>query len=107
MNSTDVTQALEALPDLVDPQKLAGVNTVAHFELSGEGGGDWILTIVDGRLSVAQGAPSSPDLTFRMEASDLQAMLSGSLNPIAAFMQGKIKVVGDMMVAMRLQALFT
>lgn len=105
-NFPDVAQALEALPTMVDPQKLAGTNTVALFDLSGEGGGAWTLTITDGHLSVSQGTPPSSDLTFKMAAGDFLAMLNGSLNPIAAFMQGKIKVVGDMAVAMRLQVLF-
>jgi putative sterol carrier protein len=33
-------------------------------------------------------------------------MLNGDLNPVAAFMQGRLKVEGDMSLAMRLQALF-
>ena len=34
---------------------------------------------------------------------DLSAMLSGELNPVNGFMSGKLKVLGDMGVAMRLQ----
>jgi len=34
-------------------------------------------------------------------------MFNGNLNPVSAFMQGRIKVEGDMMQVMRLQALFS
>ena len=37
---------------------------------------------------------------------DFQALISGNLNPMSAFMSGKIKVDGDMGVAMKLQSLF-
>ena len=36
----------------------------------------------------------------------LAGLLSGSLNPMAAFMQGKFKIEGDMGVAMRMQSVF-
>jgi putative sterol carrier protein len=37
---------------------------------------------------------------------NLKAMMTGDLNPMTAFMMGKIKVKGDMSVAMKLQSLF-
>lgn len=43
--------------------------------------------------------------TILVSAEDMKAMLSGELNPMTAFMAGKIKVKGDMTVAMKLQSL--
>ena len=45
------------------------------------------------------------DCTIKMSKSDLEDMIAGDLNPTAAFMQGKIKVEGDMSVAMQLSSL--
>ncbi|MTI44292.1 putative sterol carrier protein [Roseibium hamelinense] len=42
------------------------------------------------------------DCTITMSAEDMSDMLSGDLNPTAAFMGGKMKVDGDMSVAMKL-----
>ncbi|TAE73786.1 MAG: sterol-binding protein [Bacteroidetes bacterium] len=47
------------------------------------------------------------DCSVAVELSDLKDMLSGELNPMQAFMGGKMKVDGDMSVAMKLQALFS
>lgn len=41
--------------------------------------------------------------TVALELADLSAMLSGELNAVSGFMAGKLKVSGDMSVAMRLQ----
>ena len=41
--------------------------------------------------------------TVDISLDDFESMLSGSLNPMAAFMSGKMKVSGDMGVAMKLQ----
>jgi putative sterol carrier protein len=102
-----VSEALQAIAQDVDAASLAGLNTVALFDLAGEGGGQWTMTIDDGDISVAEGKTEPPKLTFKMEASDFLDMTSGSLNPVMAYMQGRIKVQGDMGVAMRLQALFS
>ena len=44
--------------------------------------------------------------TIDMSLDDFESMLSGELNPMAAFMGGQIQVSGDMSVAMKLQSLF-
>ena len=45
------------------------------------------------------------DCTVNMKLEDLDNLLSGDLNPMTAFMTGKLKVEGDISVAMKLQSL--
>ena len=42
--------------------------------------------------------------TVEISLENLAAMLTGTLNPVSGFMSGKLKVSGDMSVAMRLQS---
>ncbi|EAY31641.1 SCP2 sterol-binding domain-containing protein [Microscilla marina] len=44
--------------------------------------------------------------TINMELSDFDAMMAGDLNPMEAFMGGKMQLDGDMNVAMQLSSLF-
>lgn len=46
------------------------------------------------------------DCTVDVSMDDFQSLLSGDLNPMAAVMSGKVKIKGDMGVAMKLQSLF-
>jgi len=46
------------------------------------------------------------DATVKVSMEDLNGLLTGDLNPMGAFMSGKIKIDGDMGVAMKLQKLF-
>lgn len=42
--------------------------------------------------------------TISIALNDLAALLKGELNPMNGFMMGKLKVSGDMSIAMRLQS---
>jgi len=99
----DVAQALDSF----DPQKLAGLDATFLFELSGEKGGQWTVSVADNQIDITERATADPTTTFKMAADDFLAMANGELNPVAAFMQGKIKIEGDMSIAMRLQTLFS
>lgn len=46
------------------------------------------------------------DCTISISEEDLKGIINGTLNPMMAFMSGKIKVKGDMSIAMKLQSLF-
>jgi len=102
-----ITTAQEVFDGLknVDPAKVQGINGVFLFDLSGEGGGKWTLTLADGEAKVEEGETASPSVTLLMDAQDFAAMSSGELNAVSAFMQGKIKISGDMSLAMRLQSI--
>ncbi len=59
-----------------------------------------------GESNVVSSDDKEADCTINVAMEDLQAMIGGTLNPMTAFMGGKIKVKGDMGVAMKLQSLF-
>jgi putative sterol carrier protein len=62
-------------------------------------GADGVI-VIDGNSISTENAPA--DCVITLDKDDLAAMIAGELNPTAAFMQGKLKVDGDMSVAMQL-----
>lgn len=62
-----------------------------------------ILIGADGSVSNADDAA---DCTIGVSLKDLQGLMTGDLNPMTAFMFGKLKITGDMGVAMKLKELF-
>jgi putative sterol carrier protein len=65
-------------------------------------GGDGVLVIKNGEVSTAD---SDADCTIKISLDDFESLVAGDLNPTMAFMTGKIKVEGDMSVAMALSQL--
>ena len=102
-----VQEVFDAMPTHFLPEQAAGVRAVIQFDLSGEGGGQWYTTIADGALNVTPGQAPSPSLSLAASAQDYLAIINGELKPMAAFMQGKIKVRGDMPLLMKMQGLFS
>jgi putative sterol carrier protein len=102
----DVKAIFGAMPQNFNADAAKGMNSVIQFNLSGDGGGTWHVAIKDGACSVTEGAHASPNMTMTMAASDYVDMINGKLNGQMAFMSGKLKIAGDMGLAMKMQSLF-
>ncbi len=61
------------------------------------------VVMLDGTASRVSEEDGAADTTIKVSWEDWQAMASGQLDGMTAFMQGKLKVEGDMSNAMQLQ----
>lgn len=80
----------------------APIGSSIKFDL----GGNIIHLDGTGDSNVVTSEDKEAACTISMTTEDFQAMTTGDLNPMMAFMGGKIKIDGDMSVAMQLQSLF-
>ncbi len=88
------------------PAKAEGVNAVIQFNLSGDNGGLFWLKIADGKCESGEGQAEAPKMTLKAAADDWHAVSTGKMNAMQAFMSGKLKIEGDMGIAMKLQTMF-
>jgi putative sterol carrier protein len=102
----DVKEIFEKMPEAFRSEKAPNLEATIQIELTGEGGGQWVLKIGSGQISIDQGQADSPRLTLSMEASDYVALAQGEADPMNLFMTGKIKVAGDVTLAMKFQDMF-
>ncbi|SFB17085.1 Putative sterol carrier protein [Collimonas sp. OK607] len=88
----------------------SGLNTVAaadmeksiQFDISNP----MYLLIDHGTCSAHEGVLDTADVALTMADEDLKALLKGELNGAMAFMSGKLKLKGDLMLAQKIPALF-
>lgn len=102
-----VSQLMEKMPGAFIPEKAQGVNALIHFKFTGAEPGDWNARIADGKVSVAQGEPGEKaTMTLTADSNDYVKIFTGELDGMQAFMQGKIKLGGDLNLAMKLMQMF-
>jgi putative sterol carrier protein len=105
---TDITiqQMMEHMPEAFVSEKAVGLKALLQMRFTGAEPGDWIITIQDSKCTVEPGTTPKPQLTLTMDSQDYKDMIFGKLNSMTAFMQGKIKLNGDISLAMRFASLF-
>jgi putative sterol carrier protein len=102
-----VKDSFDAMPGRFRPDKAGGTSAVIQYDIAGEGGGTWHAVIKDGACTVNQGAAPNPNLTLSITAQDWLDMLGGKQSGQMLFMSGKLKVKGDMGLAMKLGSMFS
>ncbi|MCC6189651.1 MAG: SCP2 sterol-binding domain-containing protein [Anaerolineales bacterium] len=100
-------EVFDAMPGRFLPEQAGDLRATIQFDLSGHGGGQWNAVIADRQLTVNPGVAPNPSVTFSAAAQDYVAMINGELHPMHAFMQGRIKVRGDLPLVMKMQNLFS
>lgn len=100
--SSEVQEILKAMPGAFLPEKAGNAKALIQLDLTGEDGGKWVVDVADGKCQVREEAVPQPDVTVTMAAKDYVALSKGQLDPIPAFMGGKIKVTGNVGMVMKL-----
>ena len=95
-----VPEQAAANPDQMT--KIKDINAVIQVVLTGERGGEYYMELVGGQMKTAKGKADSPKMTITQAVGDWREINAGRLNPQMAFMSGKIKISGDMSLAMKL-----
>lgn len=84
------------LPQKLNPHILEGLNTVFHFDLEGEGGGQVSIQVNLGHMTVEEGLVGEPNCKIQAKEEDFKKVLKGELNPMMAILTGKLKISNQM-----------
>ena len=96
----------DGIRPLLNKDIVQDVGATFLFLIQGQESSSWYLNLKTGEGSVE---PSNPDkeadVTMRMKEDDFVSMFTGKMNPTTAFMGGKLKIAGNMMLALKLEKL--
>jgi putative sterol carrier protein len=101
-----VAEIFQRLPDAFQPEAAGDTEAVIAFRLSGAEAGDWTVTIAHGTATVEQGGHADPTLTFSADSEDFVALITGELEPMSAFMRGKLQLDGSIGLALKFAEMF-
>jgi putative sterol carrier protein len=94
----DIQQCTEQMRAKVGEN--SGLGAVLKFDCGADG-----VIVIDGKSTpnTVSNADREADCTVSITRENLEALLTGQLDPITGFMTGKFTVAGDMSIAMKLQ----
>ncbi len=98
-------EILQTLPERFVPENAGDWETVFHFDISGTEGGQFTVTIAEGKCSVEPGLKGEAKCTVTVADKTYHDIEFGKMKPEWAFMTGKIRM-SDMAEMMRFTKMF-
>ncbi|KHE93576.1 MAG: SCP2 sterol-binding domain-containing protein [Candidatus Scalindua rubra] len=109
-------QLIIARVNLCPLPKIESLNTVIRFDIDGDKGGSWTIAVECGLLRrVVRNCPDTgsssdetvlrPVSTFRMDTETFTSILKREFTPQKAFFKRKVRIAGDIMIALKMNVL--
>uniref|UniRef100_A0A671ML45 Hydroxysteroid dehydrogenase-like protein 2 n=1 Tax=Sinocyclocheilus anshuiensis TaxID=1608454 RepID=A0A671ML45_9TELE len=98
-----VSDLFNTIRGILSPDIVKTTQGVYRFDLSGDHAGVWYIDLKNDAGSAGSGEPPvKADVVMTLDSSDFIKMFEGKLKPTMAFMSGKLKIKGDMGLAMKI-----
>jgi len=99
-------EIIEGMPAAFDMAAAGDLRTEIQFDISGDEGGKWVVSIAEGRCQVRCGDVASPALTIESPGEIWVKIARGQIDRPKALMEGLYKIKGDMNILARMPRLF-
>ncbi|NWQ78162.1 HSDL2 protein, partial [Columbina picui] len=103
-----VAETFRVIQGAMSEEYVKTTQGVFQFELSGNEGGTWYIDLKTKGGSAGFGKPPvTADVFMSMSSDDFVKMFTGKLKPTLAFMSGKLRIKGNMALALKLEKMLT
>lgn len=107
MADITVKKLINLLPQIFISEKAKNTRTNIQIIATGSEGGEWGIQIHDQKCEVVEGKIENFDFLLSANAKDILRIFLGELDPLKAYMLGKIQFKGHIKRALELTDLFT
>ncbi|RRV05392.1 SCP-2 family sterol carrier protein [Pseudomonas sp. v388] len=102
---SSVDQAVQAMQAKFNPAAATGLDLIFGFHITDEDK-HYALIVKDNACQLQEGENPDASVTLIMDSTTLKGIVSGETDGMQAFMGGKLRAEGNMMLAMKLSELF-
>ena len=106
MADPTIQEFMSRMSGSFQPEKAAGLDVTIQLKLTGAQASDYFVAIKDKQCMVTPGTAPLSRLTVTADSGDFMKIFAGQLDGMQAFMQGKLRLGGDMNLALKLLTLF-
>ena len=99
-----VDELFAKMPELFNADAAAGMDAVFQYDFSDAD--NYYIVVKGGECDIQQGEHDAPSVTLSTDSATFLGISDGSINGMQAFMGGKLKAKGNMMLAQKMSALF-
>ncbi|NXB94789.1 HSDL2 protein, partial [Vidua chalybeata] len=108
MPSGPVAEMFRVIQGAVTEEYVRSTQGIFQFELSGDGGGTWYIDLKTKGGSAGFGKPPlTADVVMSMSSADFVKMFTGKFKPTLAFMTGRLRIKGNMALAIKLEKMLS
>ncbi|MGV8842539.1 MAG: SCP2 sterol-binding domain-containing protein [Pseudomonas sp.] len=101
---TSAAEIIQSMHAKFNADAAAGLDLVFQFNI--EDGENYYVIVKDGTCDVQKGNDANANVTLIMDTETFVGIMSGETDGMQAFMGGKLRTEGDMMLALKLSELF-
>ena len=101
-----VAELIEGMPLAFDPDAAGDLKAEIQFDVSGEDGGKWVISIAGGTCGVRRGEALQPNLTIETPGEVWVKIAKGEIEGPKALMEGLYRVKGDVRLLTQMRQLF-
>lgn len=101
-----LARTFDYMPITYWPERGGDLRATILFNLTGPGGGEWTIEIAGPDCRSYEGRPERPTLELSATPADWVDLTTKSLNPIWGFLSRRIRMRGNVLLAMKLDRLF-
>ena len=101
---SDVAKAIQKMQEKFNPAAAQGLDLVFGFRI--DENKHFNLVVKDGTCELVEGENPDANVTLVTDGETMEGIVSGETDGMQAFMSGKLRTEGDMMLAMKLSELF-
>ncbi|HBF41963.1 MAG TPA: hypothetical protein DDW19_09460 [Anaerolineaceae bacterium] len=106
METTRMETLMKELENSFLPEKSEGMKGEFQCHITGIENGEWLMRVGDAKCRITPGSVEMPLASLSLSSEDLDALLTGKLDPMKALLTGRIELKGDVGVVLKFLPMF-